>query len=293
MSKSKSGTPEIELKEENGNRTCDDCGESLIADPIRRYEHSAQKFICPICSFTPEAMKAEFKKMFAEVNSGLGSLGLRSARPRKAYVQLATETLDERNEYLTDVLEFANGEESSFRDDILNMSVDSFKYHAFRPRFVFKYAWSIPHKKALEAIASYGPIVEIGAGSGYWAYLLANMGVDIVAYDNAAGSKTYTETCFAYWKLWFEVEKGDERMAAEHKDRALFLCWPPYNSPMAEKALKNYKGETVIYIGEGRGGCTANDKFFINLEKNFDQVESVELHVWPGIHDRLEIFKRK
>jgi len=284
---------QIIAKEENKDRKCDKCREQVVPDPIARDHQSADAFICPVCCFTPEAMREEFERMYTDVNSRLGNLKFKSSAPKKKYIPLATEAPSERSEYLSDVLDFANGDESAFRDDIFSLAPDSFRYHAFRPRFVFKYAWSIPHKKALEVIASHGPIVEIGAGNGYWAYLLANMGVDVVAYDIATDSGMYGGTNSSYWKLWFEVEKGDERMAAKYKDRSLFLCWPAYNSPMAEKALKSYKGDTVIYIGEDKGGCTANDKFFVNLEKNFDEVESIELHVWPGIHDRLYIFKRK
>jgi hypothetical protein len=35
-----------------------------------------------------------------------------------------------------------------------------------------KYAWAIPDERAIRAMYQYGPIVEIGAGKGYWGYLL-------------------------------------------------------------------------------------------------------------------------
>jgi hypothetical protein len=36
---------------------------------------------------------------------------------------------------------------------------------------------------ALAAIARYAPIVEMGAGTGYWARCLRERGIDAVAYD--------------------------------------------------------------------------------------------------------------
>lgn len=35
-----------------------------------------------------------------------------------------------------------------------------------------KYAWAIPTTKCIELMFHFGPIVEIGAGKGYWGYLL-------------------------------------------------------------------------------------------------------------------------
>ena len=49
-----------------------------------------------------------------------------------------------------------------------------------------RYSYSIPSEEALQAIASIGePMVEIGAGKGYWAKLLQEKGVDIVATDRS------------------------------------------------------------------------------------------------------------
>jgi len=46
-----------------------------------------------------------------------------------------------------------------------------------------KYAWAIPDKKSLFILNYFSPLVEIGAGRGYWAMLLQNIGCDIVPYD--------------------------------------------------------------------------------------------------------------
>ena len=46
-----------------------------------------------------------------------------------------------------------------------------------------KYAFGVPGNYALDCLARYGPLVEIGAGTGYWARCLRERGVDIFAYD--------------------------------------------------------------------------------------------------------------
>ena len=49
------------------------------------------------------------------------------------------------------------------------------------------YAWAVPSHEALSAIAEASPrgVVEIGAGTGYWAYELRDRGVSVAAYDIA------------------------------------------------------------------------------------------------------------
>lgn len=53
-----------------------------------------------------------------------------------------------------------------------------------------RYSWikitsfAIPCQEAIEAIGRAERVLEIGAGTGFWARLLANRGVDVVATDN-------------------------------------------------------------------------------------------------------------
>jgi hypothetical protein len=52
-----------------------------------------------------------------------------------------------------------------------------------RDELVHLYSWAIPNEDALRAIAAHGPILEVGAGNGYWAQLLTERGVDVLAFD--------------------------------------------------------------------------------------------------------------
>ena len=46
-----------------------------------------------------------------------------------------------------------------------------------------KYAWAIPNERALRVLKHFGPIIEIGAGSGYWQLMMSKSGIDCAAYD--------------------------------------------------------------------------------------------------------------
>lgn len=159
-----------------------------------------------------------------------------------------------------------------------------------RHELVRTHAWAVPTVEALEAIRKHSPagVVEIGAGGGYWAKLLRECGVDVLAYDTKPYASVQVNA------RWSEVRRGGPRMASRHPKRSLFLCWPPYSTPMAHDALCAYAGDTVLYVGEGSSGATGDDAFHEELEDNWHELEDeyVSLPQWPGIHDGLYVYKR-
>ncbi len=179
---------------------------------------------------------------------------------------------------------------------------DIFNWPAFSERqaLVSKYAWAVPDDTALGIIASINqPIVEIGAGTGYWARLLQDHGVDIIAYD-VSPPKTHSVMVdpvltnqWGHRKQYIHVRRGGPNVLSNHSNRALFLCWPPYDDDMASHCLRRWSGSHLIYIGEGYGGCTANDAFHQTLNDEFDVIHQYQIPQWPGIHDELVIYKRR
>ncbi len=161
-----------------------------------------------------------------------------------------------------------------------------------RQALVRRYSWAVPNDEALAAIAQFAPVVEVAAGSGYWAALLKARGVDIIAYDGAPmemGGSVYTIPGTS----WTEVKQGDEKVGQNHPDRSLMLCWPPQANPMALDAVNAYTGNCVIYIGEARGGKTGDDAFQDLLENDWKKVRHVELFNWHTSSDGVHIYKRK
>jgi hypothetical protein len=156
---------------------------------------------------------------------------------------------------------------------------------------VRRYAFGIPSDAALEAVARYAPVVELGAGTGYWAYLLRQRLVDIVAYDLAPPDVAPNAHKFEP-RLWTDVAVGGVFVLAAHVERALFLCWPTWRDAFACDAVCAYRGATVIYVGEPRGGHTADDGFFDALGRDWQLAERIPLPHWPGTRDDLTIYRR-
>jgi hypothetical protein len=159
-----------------------------------------------------------------------------------------------------------------------------------------KYSFAIPTEEAIKGIVKHSPIIEIGAGNGYWAHLIEQFGGKIVAFDNNKRNQEWSKSSKHknyFVKNWFPVKYGDEKEIKNYPDHTLFLCWIEYCGEYGLNCLKRYKGKYFIHIGEGEGGCTANDEFFEYLRKYFKQIKSPYIPRWYGIYDYLEIYKRR
>lgn len=165
--------------------------------------------------------------------------------------------------------------------------------HEGRDTAVDKYSWAIPNETALVALARVAPLVEIGAGTGYWAHMLGERGVDVIAFDRDPVSTKQNHWHRKNRVSWFSVQEGTAEIAGRYPDRTLFLCWPPYDEPMASLALKSYTGKRVAYIGEGYGGCTADDEFHEMLGRDWNEIQEIDIPQWYGLHDHLWVYERK
>jgi len=153
------------------------------------------------------------------------------------------------------------------------------------------YAWGLPTAEALDCIeqtfhSSGGEgLVEIGAGTGYWACLLRRRGIVVMPYDlhpchamepnghhkllgkvRTCDGKQDNPNAPAYVNPpgFTTVECGGpealEGYASQRASYVLLLCWPPQEgaphevrsdvSGMAVTALRAYQGPTIIYVGE-------------------------------------------
>jgi hypothetical protein len=112
--------------------------------------------------------------------------------------------------------------------------------------------------------------------------------VDVVAYDRGQNKRNYS-----FLKEYYPIKHGSYEKVIKHSNRALFLCWPPYATPLAYQCVLKYKGDVLIYIGEDGGGCNGNEDFFKYVEKNYTLEKVVGMAKWEGIHDALWIYRRR
>ena len=167
------------------------------------------------------------------------------------------------------------------------------------------YACAIPNEQAIDALAHLRlPIVEIGAGAGYWGALLRLRGVDCILYDRAPPTSKGNNPYFN--RQFTDVLPGDHGKAALHPGHALLLVWPysdyeadtPWardQDPWDVQALRSFQGSTVVHVGDMNQHAhtvTTSKAFKQLLTASFLEVARVELPSWPHSHDALTIWKR-
>lgn len=159
------------------------------------------------------------------------------------------------------------------------------------------YAYATPSPAALDLLATYAPLIEVGAGTGYWAYALRmrHTDVNIVAYDKnppVAGKDARSNAYHGRAEGWTTVLKGGVEAIAAYPRANLFLCYPPPDSDMALQALRLFKGEYICYCGEYRGD-TGTKSFEQLLEQTFSCVTRLALPNWADTCYSLMIWQRR
>ena len=152
---------------------------------------------------------------------------------------------------------------------------------SIRKKLIWAYSWAIPNSEGIHAISRYSPLVEWGAGTGYWAWLLSQTGAQVLAFDREPQQRPH----------WYPIERGSETVLAQYSEHALLMCWPSFESEMASLALDAYQGKSVIYVGEWNGR-TADRVFHQKLKTSWKQVNEIEIPRWPGFLDRIFFFNR-
>ncbi|MFI6171272.1 hypothetical protein ACIBCN_31135 [Nocardia sp. NPDC051052] len=165
------------------------------------------------------------------------------------------------------------------------------------------YAYAVPSPETLQWIEGFvrgRRVLELGAGRGYWARQLAQLGVDVAAFDSEppdrAGNVSFPGAA-GQRDVWHEVGDLAEFAAEAQSECVLFLCWPPgWGNPMASKALHAFEeagGARVVYLGEPKGGKTGDDAFFDRLGEAW-HMESVDSQFvsWWNLRDTAQVWIR-
>lgn len=166
-------------------------------------------------------------------------------------------------------------------------------------KLVEEYAHAVPTEEALAFLKSLGPVVEVGAGTGYWAALLRARGVQVDAYDNWTG--------YGYSKrdTFTEVTTGDASMTKLHPTHTLLLSWPSTHGA-ASTALSNFKGNRLAYVGEVTingpkmpkdnwfSDVMGDGQFFEMLNRDWNMVSRIDTpQLGRVVKDAFFYFERK
>lgn len=182
--------------------------------------------------------------------------------------------------------------------------------------------WTGPVLDELVKLAENRGIVEMGAGHGQWARALTEHYYQVVsdenrpkafdfvlAYDDMTELPLSTDVYHKHTQpahdfFFSKVRQSKDAQSVLKqwtcRGRVLLLVYPPPGS-MARETIEAYaemgpENDTVVYVGEGRGGCTADESLFDYLEKGeWALLKVLEVQAQPGGkgYEKLFIFKRQ
>lgn len=164
-----------------------------------------------------------------------------------------------------------------------------------RDALVGRYAWSVTDPSTVAFVAEHlGPrAIDPIAGSGYWAHVLSQCGIDVIASDIAppdVAKNGYHKPGVTH----FPVTMADaaDAVTAHAQDRTLFLSWPTYDDPTGARILAAYQGERFVYIGESGGGCCGGDDMWQAIREDWHEVATHRVVQWYGLNDWVTVYER-
>lgn len=173
-----------------------------------------------------------------------------------------------------------------------------FSLMTLRYSFVERFGFVLLNEKLINTLSHFlkdKTVCEVGAGTGWLSHQLQKKGVNIIPIDYKPGH----DSEFGFKKLHTDIliTNGVDYLENNFPE-VIILSWPDYDTSFASDVLNNLqKGQTLIYVGEGEGGCTGDDSFFELLYKKTKLNESMSdaLHkdslCWTGVHDRWHVFE--
>ena len=169
--------------------------------------------------------------------------------------------------------------------------------HQILPVFMLHFGCVVPSYESLQIIrkvAKGRQILEIGSGTGYWAYMLRRLGLKVDAVDNLQSE---------YRTLWISgttVEDGAEYLESRNgaDDAVLLLVYPIVGLDFTARILDAYKGSTICVAGtQNRNGYTAFkdrtiDEYVMAEKAEFKKTVQIALPSFAGKDEALFVFEK-
>ena len=177
--------------------------------------------------------------------------------------------------------------ESNSRSKVRSAMGHDIVYREYINPLHCEFGFGVPSPEVLREIAAYSPIVELGAGSGYWASQLTREGADVIAFDRHP-PKTLEDGLanFFFHRQYFPIMEGTPQVLQDasrvSRERALLLVWPFQAElhkaeryardncvePWDVEALTKFQGDTILHVGH----LEPKSDRLVNTSRRFTQL---------------------
>jgi len=158
-----------------------------------------------------------------------------------------------------------------------------------RGQYSHRFGYGIPCSEAIDHIAELGPLIEVGAGNGFWTYWLRRAGCDVVAADPQAPDP-YTGHA---WIDDMLIEDGVQAVL-RNPGRSILMVWPRYDTLWPTHVVHAMRATQVLcYVGEGPFGASAHPSTFAALQaRGFTLTRLLSVPNWPMSSGHLAIYAK-
>ncbi|MCR5604764.1 MAG: hypothetical protein K6G27_13835 [Lachnospiraceae bacterium] len=173
------------------------------------------------------------------------------------------------------------------------------RFVSLREFATFRMGFSVVTKKNciyLARIIGGEKVLEVMCGLGAYSATLRDCGVDVIATDDMSWIEG-DEKKYRDWKVnsWvsdiIKIDAVDAVRKYGGEVGFVLMSWPPQHDEIAHNVLLTMRGINpnckMIYIGEWKGGCTAEEKFFEDAVDISNEIEGIKelrnsYHVWEN-----------
>lgn len=199
--------------------------------------------------------------------------------------------IDESEKVLTSL------ESGVIPDSYSNLLLSKASYAGMRTSVIERQGFAILTNEWIDDFAKWingRRCLEVMAGTGALAKCLKDRGVDIIATDNFSWNVGNNMSEFK--SFWTEIEDIDAISAIDKYGKdvdIIIMSWPEMES-VAYQVLLDMRltnpNALLVYIGEGCGGCTADEDFYDSAEYVDEEITG-RYPQWAGIHDIPVVYK--
>jgi len=138
--------------------------------------------------------------------------------------------------------------------------------------------------------SKFNNIAELGAGTGWFSYWARKYNINV---KDVIDDYSWKDTIFGDRILDIVTKQDNLEYLKSNNPNLIIYSWPYMDESIAN-VYRNMKiGTCLLYIGEDRGGCTANDEFFHLISNNILEDETNYLNrnwvSYNGIHDSCKL----
>ena len=151
-----------------------------------------------------------------------------------------------------------------------------------------KFGYAIINQPIIDLLKELQPLLEVGAGIGYWASELLAQHVDVIP-TNYGEHWLWKETT-----PWTTVEELEAEAAVlKYPQRNLLMCWPDFIHMWPIGAIRAFKGKHMAIVGENQSeSCTSYPDISRELAKRYRLTQKVQIPQFRSINDDLEVWTR-